>query len=284
MYMGIIRKLLFIMSIIILSSNAFAEKCSGFSNSFSITNDVGFGDTYRKSPVNEFKKHGVCIVNKSEEHPTRLGEQALRFEVKPGDCGYSRSWSDCKNDRERHELKGHNHQGENWYMWSVFLPKNFQNVYPTKLSFFQFKQIKNGKPVWMIQNYNGGFHIDNQVNGYSTLPMGIIILEAKETINKWNDMVVNSNWTVSKDGFFRLWVNGKLILNHSGPTMSKGNKVHVKFGVYRSFLSRFKDNNRLDKVPGQVVYFDEARTGKTCKKLKLEELSYNCKDLLVSQK
>ena len=44
-------------------------------------------------------------------------------------------------------------------------------------------------------------------------------------------------------------------------------------------MKRFKNYNKIDKVPGQVVYFDEVRTTKSCKKLKLDELGYNCKDL-----
>ena len=62
----------------------------------------------------------------------------------------------------------------------------------------------------------------------------------------------------------------------------KGSKVSNKFGIYRTYISRFKEKNNTDKVPGQVVYYDEVRTGKTCEKLKIEELSYNCKDLLAT--
>ena len=103
-------------------------------------------------------------------------------------------------------------------------------------------------------------------------------------VMKWNNMVVHSNWTVCKDGFFRLWLNSKLILNHSGPSMSKGNKVHVKFVVYRSFVSLYKKRNNTDKVSRQVIYLDEIRTGKSCNKIKLEELDYNCKNLLVKKR
>ena len=81
-------------------------------------------------------------------------------------------------------------------------------------------------------------------------------------------------------GFFRVWVNGKLSYKYNGPTKSKGKKVYQKFGVYRSFMSRYKMAKNVDLVPGQVVYFDEVRTGKSCSKLKLEQLDYDCKDLL----
>ncbi len=93
-------------------------------------------------------------------------------------------------------------------------------------------------------------------------------------------MLINAKWTDKKIGFFRVWVNGTLSYKYSGPTKSKGKKVYQKFGVYRSFMSRYKRSKNVDLVPGQVVYFDEVRTGKSCSNLKLEQLGYVCKDLL----
>ena len=172
------------------STNVLAEKCSGFGKSFTLNPDVGFGNKYFKSLSINFKKYGVCIVEKSQGYPTRLGNQSLRFEVKPGDCGYNKIWSDCKTDRERHELRGENHNdGEYWYVWSIYLPKNFINVYPTKLAMGQFHQDK-GHVVWMFQNSSGGYHIDNQVNGYTQYEMEI--LESKDMIGKWNDIIINT--------------------------------------------------------------------------------------------
>ena len=263
------------------SFNAFAEKCtSGFSKSFSFTPDVGFGNQYKKSLGNNFKKHGVCIVEKSKGHPTRLGKQSLRFEVKSGDCGYNNGWDDCEKDRERHELSGSKHNdGEYWYSWSIFLPDDFINIFPTKLAIGQFHQSK-GHVVWMFQNVNGGYFVDNQVYGRTSRTDRI--LNQKEMLGRWNDILINANWTDAKNGFFRVWVNGELAFKYNGPTKSKGKKVYQKFGVYRSFMSRYKIAKKVDAVPGQVVYFDEVRTGKSCSKLKLEQLGYNCKVLLDS--
>ena len=275
----VIIKTLFIISIVLFSTNAFAKKCtSSFSKSFSITSDVGFGNSYFKSLSNNFKKHGVCIVEKSKGHPTRLGQQSLRFEVKSGDCGYDNGWDDCKKDRERHELYGNRHSdGEYWYAWSIYLPKDFKNIYPTKLAMGQFHQSK-GHVVWMFQNADGGYFVDNQVYGRTSRTDRI--LNQKEMLSRWNDILINANWTDKKEGFFRVWVNGKLSYKYSGSTKSKGKKVYQKFGVYRSFMSRYKMAKNVDLVPGQVVYFDEVRTGKSCSKLKLEQLGYDCNDLL----
>ena len=275
----VIIKTLFTISIVLFSTNAFAKKCtSSFSKSFSISSDVGFGNQYKKSLFNNFKKHGVCIVEKSKGHPTRLGQQSLRFEVKSGDCGYNKGWDDCKKDRERHELSGNRHSdGEYWYAWSIYLPKDFKNIYPTKLAMGQFHQSK-GHVVWMFQNADGGYFVDNQVYGRTSRTDRI--LNQEEMVSRWNDILINANWTDKNIGFFRVWVNGKLSYKYNGPTKSKGKKVYQKFGVYRSFMSRYKMAKNVDLVPGQVVYFDEVRTGKSCSKLKLEQLDYDCNDLL----
>ena len=238
MYMVIIKKLSIII-IVLFSTNAFANKCtSSFSKSFSISSDVGFGNQYKKSLFNNFKKHGVCIVEKSKGHPTRLGQQSLRFEVKSGDCGYNKGWDDCKKDRERHELSGNRHSdGEYWYAWSIYLPKDFKNIYPTKLAMGQFHQSK-GHVVWLFQNADGGYFVDNHVYGRTFGHDRI--LNQKEMLGRWNDILINANWTDKKIGFFRVWVNGKLAFKYNGPTKSKGKKVYQKFGVYRQYMSRYK--------------------------------------------
>ena len=86
---------------------------------FRLPKDVASGGgKYNKSLEKDFKKHGVQVVNKKDGHPVRAGKKSIRFEVKPGDCGYDDGWSDCKKDRERHELSGTRFgPGEWWYAW-----------------------------------------------------------------------------------------------------------------------------------------------------------------------
>ena len=38
------------------------------------------------------------------------------------------------------------------------------------------------------------------------------ILEKKEMLGKWNNILLNVNWTHKENSFFRIWVNGKLAL------------------------------------------------------------------------
>ena len=245
------------------------------SKKFKLTKDVGFGNTYEKSLWYDFKPYGVCIVDKNDGHPTRLGQQSLRFELRDGDCGYGSSWSDCGSDRGRHELSGKKHKNgsEHWYFWSIYLPDDYQSIYPAVTLLGQFHQ-DDGEPVLTLDNKGGGYNYEQWLGDkfINSFPL----LEPIEMLGRWNDVVINAKWTDKDDGFLSIWINGKLAHDYNGPTKEKGFKAYHKFGIYHSKLSRYTSG----KIPTQVVYYDEVRTANSCKKLKLDELGYDCQSLL----
>ena len=248
-----------------------------FSKKFNVTKDVGFGNTYQKNLWYGFKPYGVCIVDKNEGHPTRLGQQSLRFELRDGDCGYGSSWNDCDNDRQRHELASQKFKSNAnyWFAWSIYLSDDYQVIYPAKNALGQFHQ-SDGFPLFMFQNHNGGYHLDRQFNHRTFNHMKL--LEQEDMLGQWNDVIVNAKWTHKDDGFFKLWVNGKLMHFFEGQTQSKGDSVKLTFGIYHSYLSRAK----VSIIPTHVVYYDEVRTARSCSKLKLGDLGYDC-DVLIEQ-
>ena len=194
-----------------------------FALALSLPKDVASGNTYKKSLEGKYKKYGMQVVNKEDGHPVRAGNQSIRFEVRPGDCGHNEDWNDCDTDRERHELTGKRMTGgEWWYSWSIYLPKDFVNVHPTKVCLGQFHQEK-GHVVWMFQNQSfstaGGYWVDDQVPGYTRKLNQI--LSQDEMIEKWNDILVNVKWTKKDDGFFKVWLNGKQVYSFAGPTKTK---------------------------------------------------------------
>jgi len=283
-YLNFMKKLL---GILVLSLLFCSDGFAG--NIVKLPKDVASGNKYKKSLDKKYKKYGMQVVNKKDGHPVRAGEKSIRFEVRPGDCGYNEDWNDCDNDRERHELTGKRMTGgEWWYSWSIYLPKDFINVHPTKLCLGQFHQEK-GHVVWMFQNQSfsegGGYWVDDQVPGYTRKLNKI--LSQDEMSEKWNDILVNAKWSKKDDGFFKVWLNGKQVYSFAGPTKTKA-KVYFKFGIYRSFLSKWiyssKNKKKEKGVPAQVVYYDEVRAAaKSCKKLKLENLGYSCEELESKQ-
>ena len=65
----------------------------------------GFKRLHKSLTGKYYKDYGMQVVDKKDGHPVRAGDKSIRFEVRSGDCGNDPDgWSDCKTDRERHEL------------------------------------------------------------------------------------------------------------------------------------------------------------------------------------
>ena len=225
--------------------------------------DVRNGWSFKKSLPANFKRYGYSVVSKSDGHPVRDGRKSLRFEVRAGDCSWSPGgWSDCENDRERHELLTTSDwsKGEYWYHWSIFFPRDYPIIYPVKVALGQFHQ-KGSHPVWMFQNSSGGYFVDNQTPG-GTLEKREILTD-EEVRGRWSDILVHARWTHRDNGYFRVYVNGETTPRYAwfGPTRKKGKRVYFKLGIYRSFMSR-----RPGDEPTQVVYFDHVNRARSCKR------------------
>lgn len=183
-----------------------------------------------------------------------------RFEVRPGDCGANSGWNDCATDRERSELgeKG-TETGEAWYGWSLYVPADTVNVYPTKVDLGQFHQ-HGAHVIWMFQNDAGGYHLDRHVP--KPAKMYVELIPKGGLRGRWHRIEVNARWTSGPDGFFRVWVDGVKKADYRGQTCTTCT-VYFKYGLYRSFLSRYERAKGTDEVPAQVVYYANVRRSDT---------------------
>lgn len=217
------------------------------------------------------KDYGYLTV----EDPTGSAPSKIveRFEVKPGDCESERYWdtywSDCDNDRERSELC---ERGEKnwvgttwWYSWYMYVPEGYINIYPTKTALGQFHQ-ESGSPVFMFQNHKGGLYLDDLQRN----PKYYILIKKKSFKGKWHKFVVNAHWSLNKDGYFKVWVNDELKVDIKNNTMTKA-IAYFKYGIYRSFMSRYRKAKGKHDVPGQIVYYADIKKSKTREGLQLEE-------------
>lgn len=207
------------------------------------------------------KSYGYTVVpDPTGTAPTPTVE---RFEVRPGDCSRNESWSDCDNDRERSELseaaKATGPGSEWWYGWSLYVPADYVNVYPTKVALGQFHQDKS-HVIWMFQNGAGGYTLDDQVFGSSRAAHELIT--DGDLRGKWHRIEVHAKWSHGDDGFMRVWVDGVQKADYTGQTMT-ASATYFKYGIYRSYLSRYKMFKQADEVPAQVVYYANVRRAST---------------------
>ena len=252
--------------------------------------------------------HAFKIVNKSDDHPVRLGEQSIRFEVRRGDCGVSPGgYDDCaiKDSNtgmtsERHELGMDRDltslKGVTWHTYSLFLPKDFPRFGYSHVTMGQFHSDGDGSPAfnWNISS-NGGYEVQRRTacnlskGQYKKLvgkkkPKGCsdswssnnqqTLIHQEYLLGKWNDIVFNTKWSLKQDGYLKMWINGRLVYHYIGSNLTPREKEGFQFGIYRG------PNKRTPKKSTQVAYYDEIRYAKkSCKKLNLEDLGYSCSDL-----
>lgn len=198
--------------------------------------------------------YGYSIIeDPTGSAPTKMVE---RFEVRPGDCGSDSGWSDCKKDRERSELSQTNQVKSlgtsKWYGWSIYIPDDYVNIYPTKVALGQFHQ-KSGPVIWMFQNDKGGYHLDDQMR-YRYYKL----IDEKDLRGKWHRIAVHAKWSKGEDGFFKVWVNGEQKVDYIGSTMTV-TSTYFKYGVYRSYMTRYRGANGVEDVPAQTVLFANVR-------------------------
>ena len=280
------KKLLGIMALCLLWSTFSAAEVEKVLKEIKKNKDIaqGFNKVYEYEKKNKWRvtnkeilksdkslrEHVVKIVDKSDNHPVRFGKQSLRFEVRNGD-----GWGwDSRNDRERVELLiCCVNKKTTWTAWSLYLPNDYEKIFPAKTMLAQFHNDADNPPAFAFENQSdrrtnegGGYWIEvDEYVGGNNVPKKL--LDHSEMLGRWNDILVNAKWTHKDDGFFKIWVNNKLAYDYKGQTKSKGVRTYYKFGIYRSWISKYKSYHKGKEVPTQVVYFDEVRAGKTKEKV-----------------
>ena len=98
------------------------------------------------------------------------------------------------------------------------------------------------------------------------------LIYKKNLLGKWHDIILNIKWSRKQDGYFKQWINGKLVYHYLGNTSKpKGSINRFKFGIYRG------PTYDTPKDSTHIVYYDELRyASKSCEKLKLNDLGYSC--------
>ena len=248
---SIIASLRFVLILIILMFNSKADEFKVILDS-----DVssGYADLSKSLPGKDYKDYGMRVVSKTEGFPVRHGEKSIRFEVRMGDCNPDHTqqkdgWSDCDNDRERHEIKAGSSKdsmknSEFWFAWSLYLPIDHVNLFPLKNNFGQFHQ-RGGPPVFMFEEREEGYKIVRTIgdDDYDDK----LLIKTIDMLGKWTDVLINARWSNKDDGFFKLWINNELKYDYNGPTMT-GKNVYQKYGIYRTGLTRYLNFNNIENL------------------------------------
>lgn len=208
--------------------------------------------------LNNRQPYHCLQVNKADGHPTHLGDYSYRFELRPDDCTWSNSWNDCTNDRSRTEIEDdHNNAYGKEIIWDywMYIPEQ-NNFKPAGTAFLSVSQVL----AMSANNYFGLTQLliskENKLvirplQQYSFITEGDIPV-VDNPFNKWINIRYEVKASATDEGYLRVIVNGKLILEKYGANvLDKDLRVILRLGIYNSSKSR-----ATEPYNTQIMYFD----------------------------
>ncbi len=155
--------------------------------------------------------------------------------------------------------------GENWYGWSIYVPANAGDTSQDIIS--QFHDWHSSQPAWakdgvaptcIVAKPDGHLQMNlkYQKVGLNETEHDYFDLGAFST-GDWHDIVIHVKWTHEASGFMKVWVNGDLEMDYTGPTYldyGSGNGPYFKMGNYKGIYNWSGSSPR-------IFYMDEYRMG-----------------------
>jgi len=260
-----VKKIIIILFGLTLCSNAFAK------TKFSEVKKALKEDGYGKAIPEEFHQlNSPKAINPvSVSDFSIIGDKSIRFETNDGECGQEPKHSDCETDRERAELYYEKKpwKKERWYRFYIYLPEDYNSIAPAKISLIQWKRLKPSKVLVMFQHMHAGLTFNR--NGDSFKDSYVVLKRNEELLGNWTEIIFSTNWHPDPEkGFMKVWIDGKLKVDFKGVSNTKkGKELSLRYGLYSSFISRYKTVFETETMPQRVIFFDGVKEEKSCAKL-----------------
>ena len=178
-------------------------------------------------------------------------------------------------DRARSEYSSKiRYTGEKWISVSIYLPNDFKSVEPVSTSLFQIyewgKRDEQRHPRMMLRVKHGVLQPRYYpVNGRDVPGKIHKHLFIDDMRDKWTTIIFHTKMgKKAGKGFVKMYVDDVLYNEYDGRT-GYGGQFFNKFGIYHSWITRWKDEIH-GEYPTQIVYYDNLfRDNSKAKLLKL---------------
>lgn len=182
---------------------------------------------------------------------SREGKKSARFEVQMSDRGDFRS--EITTGENNPAPKNYTIGQEYWYGVSIMPDKNLKKS-PFPEIVFQFHSTPDMVPgetwesglnppvalycdgqKWSIQVKGDDREVTDKKNYRFSTEENL----GRVGLGDWTDWVFHIKWNYNGDGFVRIWKNGKMVYNLTGPnTFNDKTGPYLKMGVYAWYLKK----------------------------------------------
>jgi hypothetical protein len=93
---------------------------------------------------------------------------------------------------------------------------------------FEIVSLPTGLELWVA---GGPTPVNSPRDpGFHSVPIGTVQFDV------WYDFVYHVLWSSGSDGYFQAWLNGRQVMNYSGPTLYTGESCYLKLANYHTPL------------------------------------------------
>ncbi|WP_416915434.1 MAG: heparin lyase I family protein [Roseicyclus sp.] len=228
--------------------------------------------------------HQFNIV--SAPFPVRYGTHSERFEIRPTDYDGMENRTEANRSEigQRSNPRPPSINQDIWFGWSFYyddLPI-LDSSYGWYPMFGQWKRTDmEGAPLIALRPHLSGtrigIHLDDmttnspymwRIENRNGFPCSLF--DIQQSASSWIDIVINTDFGSSENGYLNVWVNGELICEYQGQIVSEATvnaghdrAIHKRgyWSGHLSFPSQWRQNHPDVEIPTVVVYYDEWRQG-----------------------
>lgn len=243
-------------------------------------------------------KHNFQIAHARAGDPVRSGASSERFELREGDCG----GNDCLEPRSRAEIRVKDDASldrigqDIWYGYSFYnaTVPSFRQDNSLRLVFGQWTVGGSHRPIFrfiQLGQDEGNFAgCDPAVCAGPNTTHGDVVVQLADIAEangwgkpqndgyvcrlfdmvkqrgQWVDITLNTNFSAGADGYLKIWVNGQMVCDYSGPLSSQASlqaatDPHHRRGIFSSYNKRWSASTQNADQPHLIVFYDEFRSG-----------------------
>ena len=216
-------------------------------------------------------EHTYCgMMEQSKVEPARRstftpvardGGTAIQLTTLPGDDQVHSSGTWLRNDLELPASPDYCNDGQQeWWAYSVRFPDDyFVPGFEGVVTDFH-GAASGGQPNFSLLSMAHGLRLHGFYGDIRHPDEYKVDLGPLER-NKWYDFVYHVHWTWRGDGFMEVWLNGRKVLDHQGPTLYVGVSCYFKLANYHDPSSQYSS-----------IIFDRVMLGSTADAVALTTL------------
>lgn len=212
-------------------------------------------------------QEGCCSYSLTQSSvQKRSGSTSMRVELNKTD-------PEAQYGNKRAELSYNNFSSQSsinsnvrWYKWSNYFPSATCKIDPAEEIFSQWHDKSpscSTSPPLAFEMKNGRYRvvIRYSLTNYCSSPNFVVQYFDLGPIgyDQWNDWVVYYNPQYNSSGVVKVWLNGKLVVNYSGPCFYNGSWFpYWKLGIYKWL---WMGSGSSSTTTQRVYYVDDVMTG-----------------------